>query len=37
LPHIPRISAYLQRSLAHPSLEPLHEWYSRHVPELGET
>ena len=34
LRHIPRISGYLQRSLAHPSLEPLNEWYSRHVPGL---
>jgi tRNA threonylcarbamoyl adenosine modification protein YjeE len=34
LRHIPRIFGYLQRSLAHPSLEPLNEWYSRHVPAL---
>ena len=34
LRHIPRISGYLQRSLAHPALEPLNEWYSRHVPGL---
>lgn len=34
LRHIPRISGYLQRSLAHPSLGPLNEWYSRHVPAL---
>jgi aminoglycoside/choline kinase family phosphotransferase len=34
LRHIPRISGYLQRSLAHPALEPLNEWYSRHVPAL---
>ena len=34
LRHIPRISGYLQRSLAHPSLEALNEWYSRHVPAL---
>jgi N-acetylmuramate 1-kinase len=34
LRHISRISGYLQRTLAHPSLEPLNEWYSRHVPEL---
>jgi aminoglycoside/choline kinase family phosphotransferase len=34
LRHIPRISGYLQRSLAHPALEPLSEWYSRHVPGL---
>jgi N-acetylmuramate 1-kinase len=37
LRHIPRISGYLQRSLAHPSLEPLNEWYSRHVPALNGT
>jgi tRNA threonylcarbamoyl adenosine modification protein YjeE len=34
LRHIPRIANYLQRTLAHPSLEPLNEWYSRHVPAL---
>jgi len=34
LRHMPRISAYLQRSLAHPSLESLNEWYGRHVPGL---
>ena len=34
LRHIPRISGYLQRSLAHPSLTALNEWYSRHVPTL---
>ena len=34
LRHIPRISAYLQRSLGHPSLEALNEWYSRHIPAL---
>jgi aminoglycoside/choline kinase family phosphotransferase len=34
LRHIPRVSAYLQRSLAHPSLRPLNEWYIRHVPAL---
>ena len=37
LRHIPRISGYLQRSLAHPSLEPLNEWYGRHVPGLRGT
>jgi N-acetylmuramate 1-kinase len=34
LRHIPRVSAYLQRSLAHPSLPALNEWYNRHVPAL---
>jgi N-acetylmuramate 1-kinase len=34
LRHIPRVAGYLQRSLAHPSLEPLDTWYKRHVPAL---
>jgi aminoglycoside/choline kinase family phosphotransferase len=34
LRHIPRVAAYLQRSLAHPSLTALNEWYIRHVPTL---
>jgi tRNA threonylcarbamoyl adenosine modification protein YjeE len=34
LRHIPRVSAYLQRSLAHPSLPALNEWYNRYVPTL---
>ena len=34
LRHIPRVSAYLQRSLAHPSLTALNEWYTEHVPAL---
>jgi N-acetylmuramate 1-kinase len=34
LRHIPRVWTYLQRSLAHPSLAPLNEWYNRHVPVL---
>jgi tRNA threonylcarbamoyl adenosine modification protein YjeE len=34
LRHIPRISGYLHRSLAHPSLEPLNAWYSHHLPAL---
>jgi aminoglycoside/choline kinase family phosphotransferase len=34
LRHIPRISSYLQRSLGHPSLEALNEWYTRQVPAL---
>ena len=32
LRHIPRIWAYLQRSLGHPSLAPLAGWYSVNVP-----
>ena len=34
LRHMPRVWAYLQRSLAHPSLAALDEWYSKHVPTL---
>jgi aminoglycoside/choline kinase family phosphotransferase len=34
LRHMPRVWAYLQRSLAHPALAPLNEWYSEHVPDL---
>jgi aminoglycoside/choline kinase family phosphotransferase len=32
LRHIPRVWGYLQRSLAHPSLEALRDWYTEHVP-----
>ena len=35
LRHIPRVWAYLQRSLAHPSLATLNGWYSVHVPKPG--
>jgi tRNA threonylcarbamoyl adenosine modification protein YjeE len=35
LRHIPRVCAYLQRSLTHPSLATLNGWYSVHVPRLG--
>jgi N-acetylmuramate 1-kinase len=34
LRHMPRIFGYLQRSLAHPSLAPLREWYASHVPTV---
>jgi aminoglycoside/choline kinase family phosphotransferase len=34
LRHMPRVWAYLQRSLAHPALAPLSEWYREHVPAL---
>lgn len=34
LRHMPRIWGYLQRSLAHPSLERLRAWYATHVPTL---
>ena len=33
--HIPRVWAYLQRSLTHPSLATLNGWYSVHIPKLG--
>jgi tRNA threonylcarbamoyl adenosine modification protein YjeE len=32
LQHQPRIWTYLTRSLAHPTLQPLREWYSSHIP-----
>jgi N-acetylmuramate 1-kinase len=32
LRHQPRIWTYLSRSLAHPVLAPMREWYSAHVP-----
>ena len=31
LRHMPRVWAYLQRSLAHPALAPLSGWYNVHV------
>ena len=34
LRHMPRVWAYLQRSLAHPALAALNEWYTEHVPAL---
>ncbi len=34
LRHLPRVWAYLQRSLAHPALAPLQAWYKLHVPPL---
>jgi tRNA threonylcarbamoyl adenosine modification protein YjeE len=34
LRHLPRVSAYLQRSLAHPALAPLNGWYRLNVPAL---
>ncbi|MBV9555890.1 MAG: tRNA (adenosine(37)-N6)-threonylcarbamoyltransferase complex ATPase subunit type 1 TsaE [Pseudolabrys sp.] len=34
LRHMPRIWAYLQRSLAHPALSTLRAWYNAHVPDL---
>jgi N-acetylmuramate 1-kinase len=32
LRHIPRLWRYLQRSLAHPALAPLKDWYANNVP-----
>jgi N-acetylmuramate 1-kinase len=34
LRHIPRVWAYLQRSLAHPALAPLRSWYRANLPSL---
>jgi hypothetical protein len=34
LRHMPRVWAYLQRSLAHPALVPLSAWYAINVPAL---
>jgi len=34
LRHMPRVWAYLQRSLAHPALVPLSAWYTINVPPL---
>jgi len=34
LRHIPRVWAYLQRALAHPTLAPLQAWYRAHVPAV---
>ena len=34
LRHMPRVWAYLQRSLEHPALAPLKAWYGVNVPAL---
>jgi hypothetical protein len=34
LRHLPRVWAYLQRSLAHPALAQLNSWYKLNVPPL---
>lgn len=34
LRHIPRVWAYLQRALAHPSLAQLNAWYGAHLVEF---
>jgi N-acetylmuramate 1-kinase len=36
LRHIPRIWGYLQRSLSHPALAPLKDWYDANVPPRDE-
>lgn len=33
LKHMPRVSRYLRRNLAHPALAELKDWYESHVPE----
>ena len=35
--HIPRVWGYLQRSLAHPALAELQDWYSLNVPAPPKT
>jgi len=35
LRHMPRVWAYLQRSLSHPALQSLNAWYGAHVPALN--
>ena len=35
LRHLPRVWGYLQRSLAHPALDPLRAWYRANVPSLN--
>lgn len=37
LAHIPRVSAYLERNLAHQALEPLRAWFDEHLPEQVRT
>ena len=32
LRHIPRVSRYLERNLAHPRLARLKSWFDRHLP-----
>ena len=32
LRHVPRVSAYLERNLAHPALSDLKAWFDRHLP-----
>ena len=37
LRHIPRVWGYLQRSLAHPALAPLRDWYGANLPKPATT
>lgn len=32
LKHLPRVSRLLERNLAHPALEPVRDWFARHLP-----
>jgi N-acetylmuramate 1-kinase len=36
LRHMPRVSRYLRRNLAHPAVMPLRSWIERHLPEALE-
>ena len=36
LAHMPRVSNYLQRCLAHPALAPIAAWYRERLPEALE-
>ncbi len=35
LKHLPRVSRYLMRNLAHPALADLKHWYGKHLPSLA--
>ena len=37
LAHIPRVSAYMERNLAHPALKSLRAWFDAHLPEVMRT
>ena len=37
LAHIPRVSAYLERNLAHSALSSLRAWFDQHLPEDART
>lgn len=36
LAHLPRVTRYLRKNLAHPALAPLREWYAANLPRLFE-